>query len=303
MQTYIDDFLDEILVSRGLSKHTFDAYRRDLQLFLAWLDQRSLDDLEAIDTSLIRQYLREERLRGLKITTINRRKSALSMFFRHLYAEGIIDENPAELLDSPKTPRTIPAALTKDQVKALLDAPSRDSALGLRDKALLELLYASGARISELIELPLSEAELSLQKAQQNLSATTLRVLGKGRKEREVPLSPRAIEALARYLSEARPKLKPKKSKGLWLTRTGRPLDRRDAWRSIKTLIKKLGLPGRISPHSLRHSFATHLLSGGADLRVVQELLGHSRVTTTQRYTHVDRDRLLAIHQKFHPLG
>lgn len=301
MEALIDDFLSEIKIERGVSKHTSAAYQRDLTILYKWLAKRGLDDLDEITPSVLRTFLMEEKAKGLAATTIARRKSALTMFFRFCVAEGFLPETPADQLDVPKTRQTIPDTLNHKQVDALLNAPDTSDALGLRDSALLELLYASGARISEVVGLNLSTMEETLRAGL--FTETTLRVFGKGQKEREVPLSKRALEKIDRYIKIARPQLDKGHSPSLLLTKNGRRLDRRDAWRSIKACLLTCDLPKTVSPHTLRHSFASHLLAGGADLRVVQELLGHARVTTTEKYTHVDRDRLLQIHRNFHPLG
>jgi integrase/recombinase XerD len=301
MKALLDDFLAEIKMERGVSKHTSDAYQRDLRILIKWLEKRGLDDLDEITPAVLRQFLMEEKARGLAATTIARRKAALTMFFRFLVAEGEIPETPADQLDVPKAMQTIPNTLSTVQVEALLSAPDCSDPLGLRDKAMLELLYASGARISEVVGLNLISVKETMRSGL--FTETTLRVLGKGSKERQVPLSVRALEVMDQYIQVARPGLDKRKHEAFLLTRNGHRLDRRDAWRIVKGCLLTAALPETVSPHTLRHSFASHLLAGGADLRVVQELLGHARVTTTQKYTHVDRDRLLSIHRKFHPLG
>jgi integrase/recombinase XerD len=301
MQALIDDFLLEIKIERGSSKHTSDAYQRDLGILYKWLAKRGLDDLDEITPSLLRTFLMEEKARGLAATTISRRKAAITMFFRYLVAEGQIPETPADQLDVPKAMQSIPNTLSTLQVEALLQSPDTSQPLGIRDRALLELLYASGARVSEVVGLDIDTVDESLRAGL--FGETTLRVFGKGSKERLVPLSVSALRALDRYIKEVRPQLNKQQCPAFLLSRTGLRLDRRDAWRSVKKYLLIASLPESVSPHTLRHSFATHMLSGGADLRVVQELLGHARVTTTQKYTHVDRDRLLSIHKKFHPLG
>lgn len=302
-QLWLSDFLESLAIERGLSPQTYAAYERDLTTFFVWLEDRGHSEIADVVGAVVRQFLREEKARGLKATTVARRKAALSMFFRFLVGERILTENPVDEAPTPKIYQSLPPTLSVAQVEALLVAPVGDDPLALRNRALLELLYASGARISEATGLQLKAIQRSLDSRFSGDEEVVIRVFGKGRKEREVPLSKRAIQALRTYLHNGRPRLDKNRSSHFLLTRTGQTLDRRDAWRIVKSCLAHAELPLTVSPHTLRHSFASHLLAGGADLRVVQELLGHARVTTTQRYTHVDRDRLLKVHQKFHPLG
>lgn len=303
VEFWLRDFLASLTFERGLSPQTYKAYERDLRIFLAWFSELGPEHLEDVQAPLIRQFLRAEKARGLQATTIARRKAALSTFFKFLVGEGVFKENPVDEAPTPKVFQSLPTTLSVQQVQALLQSPTGNAALAKRNRALLELLYASGARISEATGLTFRTLDRALHAKFAGDSETILRVFGKGQKERQVPLSRRAIQALRIYLSEARPKLDKGKSDRFLLTRTGRALDRRDAWRIVKSCLTSAKLPTSVSPHTLRHSFASHLLAGGADLRVVQELLGHAKITTTQRYTHVDRERLLAVYQQFHPLA
>lgn len=302
--TAIDDFLSELLIERGFSPNTHEAYRLDLLVLTRWLEAErgAPAPLREASAEELRAFLQDEARRGVQASTIARRRAALRMFYRFLVREKAVKVSPARDLEAPRTRKNIPDTLNPDQVDALLTAPTTDSPFGLRDRALLELLYATGARISEVLGLDLSQAAEALARHRRG-EPVSLRVCGKGSKERTVPLSQRALLSLKTYIDEGRPKLGRKRGPALMLTRSGQRLARQDAWRIVKDALKRAGIKKRVSPHTLRHSFASHLLSGGADLRVVQELLGHAKVTTTQRYTHVDRERLLSIHQQFHPLG
>lgn len=290
----VQAFLDHLAVEAGLSAHTVVAYRRDLQPFHAFLKERKRG-LERIQAEDLVQYLLRRRRQGASSATVARNLVSIRMYLRFLASEGQIRENPAADLDSPKLWRRLPDVLKPEQVDRLLAAPEPDAANGLRDRALLETLYATGARISEALGLTMEGV---------NLEVGFLRVRGKGNKERLVPLGRKAKEAIARYLRDARPKLAAKRENAhLFLTKSGRPLDRINAFLLVRRYCRKAGIKQRVSPHSLRHSFATHLLQGGADLRAVQELLGHASISSTQIYTHVDQARVKELHRKFHPRG
>lgn len=290
----VQAFLDHLAVEAGLSAHTVAAYRRDLQPFHAFLKERKRGPQQLQAEDLV-QYLMRRRRQGASSATVARNLVSIRMYLRFLASEGQIRENPAADLDSPKLWRRLPDVMKPEEVDRLLAAPDPDAANGLRDRALLEVLYATGARISEALGLTMEGV---------NLEVGFLRVRGKGNKERLVPLGRKAKEAIARYLRDARPKLAAKRENAhLFLTKSGRPLDRVNAFLLVRRYCKKAGIKQRVSPHSLRHSFATHLLQGGADLRAVQELLGHASISSTQIYTHVDQARVKELHRKFHPRG
>lgn len=289
------DFLDYLAIEQDASPLTVEAYGRDLRGFARSVKKGVL----AADAESVRAFLAAEHARGLDPATLARRLAALRALYRFLAAEGRIASDPTERIVAPRTPRKIPRVLSPAQVDTLLAARGRGLAAS-RDRAALELLYATGARASEVVQVREADARHAIAAGE----TPVLRVIGKGRKERLVPLGGRAREALALYLERARPKLDRQRRPELLLARTGAPLDRRDLWRLVKRAVVRAGLPREAaSPHTLRHSFATHLVAGGADLRVVQELLGHARVTTTQIYTHVDAERLQEVHRRFHPRG
>jgi integrase/recombinase XerD len=292
------DFLDHLTIEQDASPLTVEAYGRDLRGFVRSLP--GAGNLLGADAGSVRAFLAAEHARGLDAVTLARRLAALRALYRFLAAEGRVASNPTERIVAPRTARKIPRVLAPAQVDALLAPPAGKGRVACRDRAALELLYATGARASEVVKVREADARHALAAGE----APVLRVIGKGRKERLVPLGGRAREALARYLELARPKLDRARRPELLLARTGAPLDRRDVWRLVKRALVRAGLPRECaSPHTLRHSFATHLIAGGADLRVVQELLGHARVTTTQIYTHVDAERLQEVHRRFHPRG
>lgn len=277
---------------RGLADNSLLAYRRDLEDvedFLSQSRRTSLTDAGAED---FRAYLQNQTKKGRSTRTIARRLAAIRVFLRYLAGEGRETSHILQQLERPKPERPLPKILSRAQVNQLIAAPDPKSPLFARDVAILELLYAGGLRASELCDVKLRDA---------NLQVRCVRVLGKGMKERIVPLGRAASEAIERYLSDCRPKLLRKPSEILFLSRTGKPLDRIALWLLVERHARRSALLNHVSPHVLRHCFASHLLGGGADLRVVQELLGHSDISTTQIYTHVDQARLKAIHQKYHP--
>lgn len=291
---WVQSFLDHLSVEAGLSPHTIEAYRRDLQPFHRFLEakKRMVEKIRAED---LVQYLMKRRREGASSATVARNLVSIRMALRFLNAEGKLSDNPAADLDSPKLWRRLPEVLRPEEVEKLLTAPDPEKPHGIRDRALLEALYATGARISELLGLRVDAV---------NLEVGFLRVRGKGNKERLVPLGRKAREAMRRYLDEERPRLATKREAAqVFLTKSGRPLDRVNAFLLVRRYCKKAGIKQRVSPHSLRHSFATHLLQGGADLRAVQELLGHASISSTQIYTHVDQSKVKELHKKFHPRG
>jgi integrase/recombinase XerD len=291
----IDSFADSLWLSEGLARNTLESYRRDVRQFDAWLDKRG-KALTAADENDLREYLvHQVAERKSAPRTSARLVSSLKRLFAWLLREDIIQHDPSGDIESPKLPRSLPKSLSEQEVEKLLAAPDIDAPLGLRDKAMLETLYASGLRVTELV---------SLRIAQVSLDMGVLRILGKGAKERLTPLGQEAIEWIARYQKQARPELLgAKKSDALFVTGRGTAMTRQSFWHLIKRHAFHAGIKQNISPHTLRHAFATHLINHGADLRVVQLLLGHSDITTTQIYTHVALERLKQLHAKHHPRG
>ena len=290
-------FLDYLIVERGLSDHSLAAYRRDLRLYQRFLDAHGGPEPTDVDPAILRRFvpwLRETpsaQGRAYAPRSIARAVAAVRGFHRFLVAEGLATDDPADDLSAPRLPRTLPRALTVPQVEQLLAQPSGDEPAALRDRALLELLYSAGLRISELVALDVDDVDLTLR---------TVRCLGKGRKERIVPIGRPAARAVDALAIRGRPGLG---AAGPWLLcnpRGGR-LTRQGAWKIVKAYAEGAGLGAVVSPHTLRHSFATHLLDGGADVRVVQELLGHASVNTTQIYTQVSTTRLRTVYERAHP--
>jgi len=290
----LDVFADTLWLEAGLSKNTLSSYRADLAQFSVWLDTRkkTLEGVEPVD---IHDYLRDFSRRA-KSTSQRRLIASLRRFYRHLLAIGAIQADPTLNIEPPPRPDRFPKTLSEAQVEALLAAPDVDTPLGLRDRAMLETLYATGLRVSELTALKLFEV---------GLNEGVVRVFGKGSKERLVPLGQVALEWIERYLKEARPQLLAGRNcDAVFVTRRAAGLSRQMFWHLVKRHAAQAGIdPARISPHTLRHAFATHLINHGADLRVVQLLLGHADISTTQVYTHVARERLKQLHARHHPRG
>lgn len=296
-QQLIDKFLDALWAERGLSKNTLEAYERDLRIFYTWLSKDAPDArLEAVTRSDIQAYLAYRLESAATSRTTARSLSSFRRFYQYLVREGITEASPVELIASPKQGKPLPDTLSEDEVDALLEAPDLSNPQGLRDRAMLELLYATGLRVSELITIQLMN--ISIQNG-------VVRVFGKGNKERLVPLGEEALNWINQYLEESRPELM--RGKGLcdqvFVTNRGKGMTRQAFWYLIKKHAVTARITRKISPHTLRHAFATHLLNHGADLRVVQLLLGHSSLSTTQIYTHVAQARLQEIHQLHHPRG
>ncbi|MDE3010389.1 MAG: site-specific tyrosine recombinase XerD [Pseudomonadota bacterium] len=295
----IEQFADVLWLEDGLSGNTLESYRRDLTQFAAWLAQRpgqSDPDLDAVQDSDLQDWLAHQHLaRHASARSVSRALSALRRFYAIAVRDGRIRRDPTQLLVSPKLPRLPPRAIGEGQVDALLGAPDIASALGCRDRAMLEVLYACGLRVSELVGLPL---------AQVDLMAGVLKVLGKGARERLVPLGDEAVYRVRDYLARARPELLGSRSSdALFVTARAQAMTRQAFWNLIRKYALRADIRGHLSPHTLRHAFATHLLNHGADLRVVQLLLGHADITTTQIYTHVARERLKQLHARHHPRG
>lgn len=288
-----EQFNDYLTFERGLSPRTVSAYERDLTRWWQSLRERGVDDPAQATPELLREWVFALKEEGLAATSIRRAQSAVRTYFRFLLSEGVLDVDPSERLESPRVARKLPDFLTRDEVTRLLDAPDASKPLFWRDRAILELLYASGLRVSELVDLPLSGLDLD------EAWAT---VFGKGSRERLVPIGAPAVRTLERYLREVRPRLDKGSGQGrVYLNACGNPMRRESIWKLVKDSAKRAGIAKNVSPHTLRHTFATHLVEGGADLAAVQELLGHVDISTTQIYTHVDREYLRDVHRRFHP--
>ncbi len=290
MKDTLAEFTNFLTVEKRHSRHTVDAYRRDLTRFHRYLDNTG----SPATGSTIRAFLAHLAEQGRSPASIARALSSIKAYFRFVSGEEAGEgPNPAELLESPKPARHLPQVISMQQVETLLAGPSAETPLGLRDRAMLELLYATGLRVSELVSLKITDL---------NLDAGFLRTLGKGSKERVVPIGSVALKAVRHYLDAARPAfIKGVPPVELFLTRLGRKMTRQGFWKTLKTYALKAGIGPDLSPHSLRHAFATHLLERGADLRAVQEMLGHADISTTQIYTHILKERMLAVHDRCHP--
>jgi integrase/recombinase XerD len=293
-EAFIARFLDTLWLESGLSHNTLVAYRTDLEALAGFLASRGVSLVDAQRFQL-QEFIGLRFDRGDSASTAARSLSSYRRFYRYLVREGMIDRDPSLDIVSPKMPRPLPRSLTEDDVDQLLAAPQSDKALGLRDRAMLETLYATGLRVSELVNLQMEEL---------NMQSGVVRVVGKGNKERLVPLGERALDALESYLRNARRELLGgKSSAAVFVTARGGPMSRQAFWHLVKRYALKAGLNAKMSPHTLRHAFATHLLNHGADLRSVQMLLGHADLSTTQIYTHVARERLKRLHAQHHPRG
>jgi integrase/recombinase XerD len=291
----MESFLDYLTFEKGLSERTLSAYERDLGKLFAFLSTLGRPDPEAIEPGDLREFVYHLKDSGLGPASIRRAVSSLRSYFAFLLEEGVLDGDPSERLDAPRAGRELPDVLSVEEVQRLLETPDPDNPMFWRDRAVLEVLYATGVRVSELVGLKL--ANLDLEEG-------VCSVFGKGSKERIVPLGAPARRALERYLREVRPRLDEGKGSGtVFLNRRGGPLSRMAIWNLVREAAAKGGIARRVSPHTLRHTFATHLLEGGADLAAVQDLLGHADISTTQIYTHVDRDYLREVHRTFHPRG
>jgi integrase/recombinase XerD len=287
------EFLDYLVVEAGLSENTILAYGRDLRGFLEFCREQGTEKIADLNPRLVQKYIHREAQGPKGENTVKRALVAIRMLLRFAKLTGLIEDDGADILETPKTWQRLPVVCNKQQVAKLLGAPSPDEPYFLRDRAILELLYATGVRASELAGLKISDF---------NFDVGYVRCLGKGSKERVIPVGNTAIAVARDYLTRLRPRLaKPNSGTHLLLSRTGRPLTRIEIWRLVKKYAVRAGMPRNLTVHTLRHCFATHLLSGGADLRSVQEMLGHVDVGTTQIYTHVDHERLRKIHREFHP--
>lgn len=293
MHGLIADFIHYLNVERGLAKATQTSYQQDLITFSAWLAVRKRRTFPE-EFGTIQSFLKEQNATKAP-ASVSRMISALRKFYRFLLREGAISADPMTKIDTPKRAQHLPATLSSQEVDALMAKPDTDKPLGLRDRAIFELMYATGLRVSEVVDLRLDQLHLAM-----NL----LQVTGKGDKERLVPISPQATQWVDRYLQEARPKLlKRVQPKNVFVNFHGGPMTRQGIWKNLKAYIASIGIEKDVTPHTLRHSFATRLLENGADLRVVQELLGHSDISTTQIYTHLSNQHLVAVYHKTHPRG
>lgn len=293
-QRVLDLFIDHLWLEDGLAKNSLESYRRDLEQFAHWLKQSVNGPLLAVQEHHISTYL-GMRQPASSPRSKSRLLSALRRFYRYCLREGTIPTDPTLKIGSPKLPRSLPKSLTEAEVDALINAPNMDDMLGLRDRAMIDVLYATGLRVTELVSLKVSE--LSLQMG-------VLRVMGKGSKERLVPIGESALDSVTQYLKVSRPLiLEARLSDAMFVTQRGGAMTRQSFWYIIQRYALQAGIKKHISPHVLRHAFATHLLNHGADLRVVQMLLGHSDISTTQIYTHVARERLKKLHTEHHPRG
>jgi integrase/recombinase XerD len=290
---YVERFDDFLALEQGASVQTSKAYKLDIARFVTYVSVKGAASASEVGTRLLREYVYHLKDLGLAPASIRRNVSAVRSYFKFLLGEGLVVRDPSERLETPKRWRTLPEVLGVDEVEKLLAAPSLDEPLAFRDRAMLEVAYGAGLRVSEWISLSVRDVMLKDH---------LIRVFGKGAKERLVPIGRKAIGATAIYLRELRPSLEKGEGKGvLFLNARGQPLSRMGAWKILRKYVKLAGIKKPVSPHTLRHSFATHLLEGGADLRAVQEMLGHVDIATTQIYTHIDREYLRSVHKQFHP--
>lgn len=293
MNQLIDSFFTYLTVVKGLSKNTLESYQRDVIKFAVFLENKNIITIDQVDYKNIRGFLAYLTEQGLKSRSITRTLISIKQFFKFLLIEKIVDTDPTFLIRTPKTKRTLPEVLSLQDIEKLLSSPDESSREGIRDKAMLEVLYAAGIRVSELVELKLNDV---------NFELGYIVAYGKGSKERIVPIGEIAKGNLREYLDTSRPDLlKSRTSVHLFITRLGKKMTRQGFWKIIKYYAKKSGITKNIGPHTLRHSFATHLLERGADLRAIQIMLGHSDISTTQIYTHIERERLKDVHKKYHP--
>jgi len=294
MQELLTKYFNHLLIERGIAQNTLESYGRDLRRFLLFVqEEKKLTDVSKITEGIIIEYLTRIRDEGLAANSMNRSLAALRGFYKHLLREKVISENPLANIELAKVWMKLPDTLSKEEIKSVLEQPGTQSANAIRDTAMLELLYATGIRVSELINLTMNSM---------NWQVGFLIAMGKGSKERVVPVGKIAYDCLRRYVDEVRPKLMQKKiTDVLFLNRFGGKFTRQGLWKIVAGYAKKAGLEKRVYPHTFRHSFASHMLEGGADLRTVQVMLGHSDISTTQIYTHITRERLKEVHHKYHP--
>lgn len=293
MDVLVDQFLDYVLLERGLSENTRMAYRADLEGLTAFLRDRGIRSLNTVERDDVLEFLMAEKGRGLGTSSLYRKLVTIKVFFRYLEREGLLGRNVTDVMDTPKLWKVLPDSLSGPEVERLLAAPDVDQPSGIRDKAILETFYGTGLRVSEIG---------GLRSENVHGDAGYIRCIGKGNKERIVPIGSQALHWIERYRKDARPLVPGADDQAiLFLTRSGRPFARQGLWRLIRKYAHQAGIAKRVTPHTLRHSFASHLLANGAPLRIIQEMLGHADITTTQQYTHIDANRLKSIHHQFHP--
>jgi len=294
MEIVVDDFINFLIVERNLAKNTIEAYATDLNDYIDFLFNRNVEKVENIKMEDVLAYLTKLQKRHFSPLTIARHLSAIRMFHRFLIGENITTENPVENIDSPKLAKKLPVVMDQAEIERLLDQPDVSKPRGLRDRALLEFAYATGVRVSELLAIEQNNIQVETQ---------LVRIFGKGAKVRLIPVGEQALDYVDQYLKNSRPLLKKEDESNntLFLNHFGRPLSRMGFWKILRKYAVQANITKQISPHSIRHSFATHLIEGGADLRAVQEMLGHVNISTTQIYTHLDREYLKEIHRTFHP--
>ena len=289
----VDNFINFLAVERGLAENTLLAYRRDLEKYGTYLKKKGIEDINRVTRQDITNFMYAQKQEGLSANSISRGLAAIKTFHRFLVRERLAKEDPTHLVDTPKLWKRVPEVMSQSEVESVIDAAQGKGWQAVRDRAVLELFYASGMRVSELSNLKMENM---------NLEVGYVRCIGKGSKERIIPVGQKARDAIQKYYQKTRQKLaKDPAVSHLFLSRLGKRISRQSIWKIIKQCARKAGIKRAIKPHTLRHSFATHLLEGGADLRAVQEMLGHSDISTTQIYTHVDRERLKTIHKQFHP--
>lgn len=293
MKEFAEMFLNYLSVERGLSLNTIVSYREDLNSYLDFISRQNIDALPKTNKNNIIDFMLAQKNKGIAANSIARRLAAIKSFYRFLVRERLLKTDPTSLVDTPKLWKKIPETLSVNEVESILRQPDIRDTQGIRDKAILETLYATGMRVSEAVNLKSDNV---------NLDIGFLRCIGKGNKERVIPLGKKAVASIRRYLEFSRPRLLGKNiSEFLFLSRLGKKISRQSFWKIIKKYARLAGIKKPIRPHTLRHSFATHLLERGADLRSVQEMLGHANISTTQIYTHINKDRLKSIHRMFHP--
>jgi integrase/recombinase XerD len=294
MEEQVIDYLHFLTIERGLAQNTRKSYQRDLQQYLEFLKKQKIDEWQAVDRFVVVSFLQKLQENQKSPATITRMVTSLRRFHQFLRQERYTDHDPMQHIDSPKKVQKLPDTLSLAEVERLIETPDTKELLGIRDRAILEVLYATGLRVSELIGLKLNDLHLSMG---------LLQTIGKGDKERIVPLGDMAIQWLEIYLEEARPLLTSKHPEGvhLFVNNHGRGLSRQGIWKNLKALVRKAGINKNVTPHTLRHSFATHLLENGADLRTVQELLGHADISTTQIYTHITKKRMTEVYKQHFP--
>jgi integrase/recombinase XerD len=291
----LDRFGDYLTLEQGTSPLTLDAYRRDVERLVDYIRAKGATSPIDITSRILRDFVYHLKDLGLAPSSIRRNISAVRTYFRFLLSDGVVTRDPSERLETPRRWRTLPDVLTVPEISRLLAAPTLDDPLAFRDRAMLEIAYGAGLRVSEWISIGVRDVLFEDK---------LVRVFGKGSKERLVPIGRSAIGAVATYVRELRPRLEKGGGKGvLFLNARGEPLSRMGAWKILRRYVERAGIEKAVSPHTLRHSFATHLLEGGADLRAVQEMLGHADISTTQIYTHVDREYLRQVHKQYHPRG